>query len=355
MCDAFSRHCEAVDLVAPCDGESETVPTFGELQAQYGVDGTFGVHAIRRSESRYAPYRYAWRAVKRARRLGCDVVYTRNIVVTTVAIWSGLPAVLELHLPPAGKIPPKLLKIISRSNRLRSCVCISAELAKHLTQSVPELEPKTVVAHDGAKELRPRSAEEKPADGRVQVGFVGQLFEGHGIQLIIDLAEAFPGCDFHIVGGDGGALQAWQAKARSTNIVFHGHRPHAEMRDWYKRFDVVLAPYHASIVRHGFDKAKWMSPLKIFEYMSAGKCILCTALPVIEEVLEHRKTALLAPPQDFSAWCDALQEVSKSEALRKQLEANARAEFLKFYTWKQRARRILSAFGAEQGRGKEEP
>jgi glycosyltransferase involved in cell wall biosynthesis len=83
-----------------------------------------------------------------------------------------------------------------------------------------------------------------------------------------------------------------------------------------------------------------MSPLKIFEYMSAGKPIVCSDLPVIREVLEDKKTAFLCDPHNIEEWRDALLILS-DENIRNNMSTNARKEFREKYTWQIRSRMVI--------------
>lgn len=82
--------------------------------------------------------------------------------------------------------------------------------------------------------------------------------------------------------------------------------------------------------------------MKMFEYMASKRPIVASKLPVIEEVLEHGKTALLASPENISAWKDALHILKKDAQYRKFLAENAFEELKYKYTWQKRAKSVLA-------------
>jgi glycosyltransferase involved in cell wall biosynthesis len=84
-----------------------------------------------------------------------------------------------------------------------------------------------------------------------------------------------------------------------------------------------------------------MSPLKLFEYMSWGKPILCSDLPVLREVIEDGRNGLLLPPDDPTAWAAALCRLMDNPDEGERLGNKARADFLARHTWRQRANRVL--------------
>ena len=70
-----------------------------------------------------------------------------------------------------------------------------------------------------------------------------------------------------------------------ANVELAGYLPHGEVASFLAACDVLLAPYQRQVsIASGFDTARWMSPLKIFEYMAAGRLVLCSDLPALREV-----------------------------------------------------------------------
>jgi glycosyltransferase involved in cell wall biosynthesis len=84
------------------------------------------------------------------------------------------------------------------------------------------------------------------------------------------------------------------------------------------------------------ESSRWMSPLKIFEYMAERKAIVCSDLPVLREVLNDRVSSWLVPPADFAAWVAALRTLETDAPLRLSLGLAAQRYFLAHHTWQQR-------------------
>jgi glycosyltransferase involved in cell wall biosynthesis len=88
-----------------------------------------------------------------------------------------------------------------------------------------------------------------------------------------------------------------------------------------------------------------MSPLKVFEYMAAGKAIICSDLPVIREVLDNGRNAKLCPPEDVDEWERALVFLYSNSEIRKEIADNAKSDFNQHYSWQIRAKKILMNCG----------
>ncbi len=83
----------------------------------------------------------------------------------------------------------------------------------------------------------------------------------------------------------------------------------------------------------------------MFEYMAAGRAIVSGDLPVLREVLDDRRNALLCPGGDLAAWTVALRTLAADPALRHRLGSAARADMLGHYSWDARARAVIDGLG----------
>ena len=68
-----------------------------------------------------------------------------------------------------------------------------------------------------------------------------------------------------------------------------------------EKADVLVMPHTSTPVSE-----RYASPLKLFEYMAAGKAIVASRLPSLGEVLTDEVNALLVTPGDADALADEL-------------------------------------------------
>jgi glycosyltransferase involved in cell wall biosynthesis len=98
------------------------------------------------------------------------------------------------------------------------------------------------------------------------------------------------------------------------------------------------------VIVHGGkdDHASWMSPLKIFEYMAAGKPIISSDLAVLREILVHEENALLCDPDDIEGWVNSVDRLRRDPQLMLSLATAARYQFDVRHTWEKRAAAVVA-------------
>ena len=171
----------------------------------------------------------------------------------------------------------------------------------------------------------------------VTLGFVGFVRDWHGMDGIIRQMAASPTPVALTVVGDGPVRAELEALAAQLGIAervrFTGVVEHLQVPAEVQRFSIALQP----------KVTPYASPLKIFDYMAAGRAIVAPDQPNIREVLQHGRTALLFDPADPGALWHAISQLVADEPLRSRLGAAARAELeARDYTWRGNARRITA-------------
>jgi glycosyltransferase involved in cell wall biosynthesis len=160
---------------------------------------------------------------------------------------------------------------------------------------------------------------------------------------MISLAYLLPEITFLLVGGETAEIERFQEKITRLdlhNIVFAGFVSNAELPVFQSVCDFLLMPYQAEVAgSSGGEIARYLSPMKLFEYMACGRAILSSDLPVLREVLNEHNSVLL-PPDDVDAWTAAIRTLCADPAQRAQLGDRARQDASR-YTWERRAEKVL--------------
>jgi glycosyltransferase involved in cell wall biosynthesis len=120
----------------------------------------------------------------------------------------------------------------------------------------------------------------------------------------------------------------------ADRVQFTGLVPPAQVAGLLRAADVLVLPNPASAI-----STRFTSPLKLFEYMAAGRPIVATDLPALREVLRDGETAVLVTPGDAAALAAGIERVITDAQLAGRLASAARAA-VDDYTWDRRAERL---------------
>lgn len=353
---ALAELGHAVTLLVPGDRPA----AWETLRAHYGLTQRFEVQWLHENLT-FRRYDYAFKAVRKARQMKPDLVYTWVLQAGVLALRHGLPTVLELHDRVTGRLGPWLFRRFWRSGTPHRLLTNTRALQKALCVAF-DLEPdedEIIIAPNGVELVRYQGLP-NPASARRRLGlpegftagYTGHFYAGRGMDLMLALAEAMPEIQFLWVGGQPADVARWRERLQQagvTNVTLTGFMANADLPQYQAAADVLLMPYGTRIAGSGGgNSAQIASPMKMFEYMAAGRPILTSDLPVIHEVL-NENLAVFCPPEDLTAWEAALRDLQHDPARRSQLAETARAA-VRQYTWLARAERALAGMGPDPDR-----
>ncbi len=178
-------------------------------------------------------------------------------------------------------------------------------------------------------------------DGAFVVGFLGSFKQWHDVGTVFDIMPAILGSNANVrFLFAGGSLDDIEPQLRAKlagwedRVVFTGPFSIPDAPGYLAVMDIALSlfphiePFNASVI-------------KMFEYMAAGKAMICTAIGQQAELVEDGVNGLLVPPSDAKALQEKVQLLIDDPDLRQQLGVEARQQLLGNYTWKHNARRII--------------
>ncbi len=347
VCQALVQNGEDVSLNVPGTNPVQ----WEELAALYGLVDPFPVIQLK-SRPFFKKLDFTLASLKRARRIRVDLVYTRLLWAAFLASLRGLPVVLELHDLPGGRYAPTIYKRFLKLEKPKLTVYITSAL-KQLADTklgVHAREGEYLIAPDGVDLERYQHLAE-PAQARAMLGleekptvvYSGGFYAGRGLEMMQQLALAFPQVQFLWVGGTPEQVSEWRIRLNTAgvrNVELTGFVPNARLPLHQAAADVLLMAYSLSFGGSGGgDIAAVSSPMKLFEYMAAGRCILASDLPVLREVL-NEKNAAFYQAENFTDLCAQFADLISNDARRKKLAAAAR-EDVQAYSWRTRMAVII--------------
>jgi len=173
------------------------------------------------------------------------------------------------------------------------------------------------------------------------VGFVGSMKPWHGLPVLIEafaqLHHREAATRLLLVGGgpeEGPVRSELAARGLASASYLTGAVTPGDVPGFLTSMDVAVAPYPE-------PRRCYFSPLKVFEYLAAGRAVVASRVGQLEDVIQHDVTGLLCPPGDAAALAAALGRLQGQPGLRARLGRAARASVLRSYTWEALAERVL--------------
>jgi glycosyltransferase involved in cell wall biosynthesis len=290
-----------------------------------------------------------------------EVLLVRDHVLTasciSVSRRLGLPLVLEMnspaeegtlyqdsyvHLPGvSGWLEGVKLR------RADAVAVVSTRLRDYLAERHRVDPAKFVVAPNGAdlEVFSPRAPRDPdigwdPAEAPV-VGFVGSFRKWHGVEhlgrMLKEVGAARPAARFLMVG-DGPEIDVTRnlAKPLGDRVRFTGRVPHARVPALVASFQIGVLP----------ETLFYGSPLKMIEWMAAGKAVVAPAYDPVREVLQDGVEGLLFQPGNADEMIRAVLALIDDPALRRRLGTAAAERAAASLSWEDNARKVLQGCSA---------
>ncbi len=208
------------------------------------------------------------------------------------------------------------------------CVfAINAELAERKRAIHAETH---VSPHGVAHELFARALDEAttvPADiaklPRPVLGFYGTLRDWVDLELVAQIARARPSWSIALIGQQ---LDDVSAVAGLSNVHLLGRKPHHRLPAYCKGMDVGIIPYRLD------ERMKFVNPIKLREYLSAGLPVVSTAVP---EVRNYERWCAIA--EGGAGFVEAIERALAGDSPRLRQERSAA---MKNETWPMRVAEI---------------
>ncbi len=365
-CQALVQLGHELTLIVPDNRQSKTLAPHAHLpraqvpgsagvvnlKSHYGLQTDFPIEWLASSSRRL----FTWQSVRRARALKPDLLYVWFPQSAVFGLLHKLPVIFEIHIQPTGLLGPLWHRAFANLRGRKRLVSITRALVDMLERDYNmRLEPDEVVIAPNGVDLERFASLPAPAEARHQIGIrpaptvmcTGHLYAGRGADLFLALAKSIPPAHFVWVGGRPEDVNTWKQRAEAesiSNITFTGFIPNRDLPLYQAAADILLMPYSRSIMGSSgtADSASVASPMKMFEYIAAGRAIVSADLPVIREVL-NEKNAVFCEPDILENWRIEIEALLENEPRRAELGRQARRDVEKF-SWRAREEKVLEGF-----------
>lgn len=256
-----------------------------------------------------------------------DLLHTHNLrmfwVMAIFKVWK--PIVLELHaLPQVSGL--KRIGLILSLLYANHVIVLSEACKDYLVSHYQTPKEKITVIRNGINIEKFSLQYESMRNGQNQckVGYVGTFYEWQGV---FDFVEAVPyvlehsqKVMFHMIG-QGPDYEAVKKRSDElglqNHIVFHGPIPSASVPKMLHDLDVVVIPRPSTLA------TETTVPLKVFEFMAAGKAIIASDVAGLMEVLSPGQDCLVYRAGSVMELAKAIGRLADNQELRENLGENA--------------------------------
>jgi glycosyltransferase involved in cell wall biosynthesis len=362
-----------------CTKDLQIFKSDKRLASHYGQLGLSGTRlfkwlesGIRRLQSElYLPYLALFDSHRIAEASfinlkGFDLIHERFNLLALGGAWAsrklGIPFVLEVNADLLEQrkfkgIPERGLRRLFAVWATRKClnnaakiICISQRLKEHLNTKWNIAESKLTVLPIAAdvEAFKPNYNSEAVRKSlglttEPVVMWVGGFYPWHDLSLLLKsfalIVQRCPDAKLVLVG-DGQTRSSivdiiTKAGLRHA-VIMTGAIAHSQVPEMLSIADVAVvpsAPMTASLGGTG-------TPLKLFEYMAAGKAIVATAHDQATEVIQDGHNGLLVEEGDVHRFAEAILTLLSDPVERMRLGKNARQQASELYSWEGYTKRL---------------
>jgi len=325
-----------------------------EIAEIYGITDQFEISWLPFSK-RLKQYDFSWMSVRSAISWKADVVYTWALQAAFFANLQKVPIAMEFHDFPMGFMGPKLFQMLMRLRTEKLIMTTTKALAEGIEERYNlRFNPDNLqIAPNGTDPERyidlPNPDKARKSLGLKNgftVGYTGHFYPGRGMDLLTAIAKSMPKINFLWVGGREKDIAPWQSELNAQsihNVTITGFISNSRLPVYQAAADILVMPYGKKIEgSSGGNIARVINPMKMFDYLSTGRAIIASNIPVFHEVL-NEKIAVFCDPGNVAEWISAIKKLSTNDKLRVSMK-KAALEAAKSYSWKNRAAASVDKF-----------
>ncbi len=275
-----------------------------------------------------------------------DLYITRNFFSCFLLVLLKKKVIIELHhdLNNESRIVKILMKLTRflNSKYVLKIVTITKGIKSEYVDKKYIKESKTLLLPSGSSIKNNFKFKLKKKE--FKIGYFGSLYKSRGIDIILKLSK-IDNKNKYFLYGDLNQVSKSKLKNVSKNLNLKNYIPYREISPTLDKMDILLIPYVSSVTVAGdvADITKYTSPLKLFDYLCAGKIIICSDFDVLKEIIKDKKNAIFIKNyKNPYSWKNEIFKL-KNQSSKQLIMSKNNYLLSKNYSLKERAKSILNS------------
>jgi len=340
MCEAFSELKNDVLLITT-NVKKKDVSTF----KHYNIKNKFNIKRIERFTEfplglKY--YLFSIFSIIESFKFKPDIYITRNFFTCFLLILLRKKTIVELHhdLNTESRIVKFLVKYLKflNSKYLKKAIAITDAVKIEFTEKKYLQKKKILVLPSGSSLKYMKSFSRKK--NYFKIGYFGSLYKSRGLELVKELAKIDKKNEYYLYGD---LTNVNYLKFKNfKNLHLKDHIPYKDIPKNLSNMDILMLPYVSAITVAGDvgDITKYTSPLKLFDYLSAGKIIICSDYKVLKEVINENNAIFVKNFKNIYSWKNEINKLS-NQTQKQFIMSKNNYNLSRRFTLKERAKKIL--------------
>ncbi len=165
----------------------------------------------------------------------------------------------------------RVFKVLKQENCLiQRCNLLFAS-ATLLREKVDEIAgyPKSILVRNGVEIKEVCEVKQPACKAHYSLCYIGTIAEWFDYEVIRDSLSKMQNIDYQLIGPA-------NQKTEHAGIVYHGPIPHHKLGEAIRDYDCLIMPFQVNEIVASVD------PVKLYEYIAFGKCIVSVYYPEIE-------------------------------------------------------------------------
>ena len=289
-------------------------------------------------------YLFSFLSFLKAKKIS-DLIITRNYFVTFLCFLFRKKCIIELHndIINESRIVRLIYSIfnILNSKSVLKIICISQAVKKKYVDDFGLNNKKNIIVLPSGSSLDIKYKNSLNRK-RLKLGYFGTINPSRGINIILKLAQTDKQNDYYIFGGSKEQIENLKKKYKLRNLYLKPYQHYKIIQTVFSKMDILLMPYSNKVTVSGnvSNTAKFMSPLKLFDYMSAGRLIISSDIEVLREVVNHNHCIFVKNYLNPISWLHEIKKI-KNNLIKRNIIGKNSYKKSKIYSHKYRVLRYL--------------